>query len=352
MRYAVWVERVFGGFLEAAEGNYTFSLMQVADAIGMPGLDNGAFASHDGLPDALVTAAADLAAIDLVHFENIAHGNQVTADGRDVAERGIRSLRSEISSITLRPDEEAVLARMYELSRIEETDWAGLGGADTDVISAELWPGLDPYHRQMRMMKVLGDLDRKRLITRAPGSGMQSQRPTYVGVVRISEPDGRDDALEAGLIDWSAPTPGFDAVEDRLAELKTRLAAARSPDDFSDIGRRCRDIAADAVAAVFRPEMAQAGTPVPSRQDAKGRLALYLDARAGGGEMAELRDFLRSSLKLANARTHSSRTGAAAAVAAAQGLLSFVRALQALERSTATAVASAPSAAGEPDPAV
>ncbi|TAM61274.1 MAG: hypothetical protein EPN50_07085 [Chloroflexota bacterium] len=336
MRYTTWVEKVFEAFVAAADGRYDFSLTQVAEALGLEGFGWEAFAKHEPLGDALVAAAYDLAALDLVNFENVSHGNTVTAFGRDIAEKGIRSLRPEISAITLRPDEEAVLARIYEVTRVEEPDFAGLGGADTDAIAAELWPELDAYNQGMRMRKVLGDLDRKQLITRSlSGPSLLGQRPTYLGVVRISEPDGRDDGLDAGLVDWGEPTPGFDAVEDRLAGLKTRLAAARSADDLSDIGRRCRDIAVDAVAVVFRPEMVPAGTEAPSPQDAKGRLELYITARVGGGEMAEYRDFLRSSLKLAHARTHSARTGYAAAVAAAQGLLSFVRALQAIERSGA-----------------
>lgn len=139
-------------------------------------------------------------------------------------------------------------------------------------------------------------------------------------------------AGSAGLVDWSVPILGFDAIEERLGELKLRLAGATTDDDFSDIGRRCRDIAADAVDVVFRPEMVTTGVDAPSRQDAARRLDIYLDARAGGSQFSELRAFLRAALKLANARTHSARTGSAAAVASAQGLLSFVRSLEAIER--------------------
>jgi len=334
VRYASWVENVFAAFVTAADQNYDFGLAKVGDVLGIAGLDTEAFARHEPVGDALMMAAHDLEALGLVEFTNIAHGNKVTASGRDVAVEGLRSLGPAISGLTLRPDEQAVLARIYEACRIEDAAWASLGSADTDAIAADLWPDLSAYDRQMRMMTVIGDLKGKGLTTRAlSGPSIQSQRPTYVGVVRISEPDARDDGIEAGLIDWGAPTPGFEAVADRLAELKTRLAAARSPDDLSDIGRRCRAIASDAVDAVFRPEMVPSGATPPSPQDTKRRLELYIEARVGGGEMAEYRDFLRSSLKLANARTHSTRTGYVAAVVSAQGLLSFVRALEAVERS-------------------
>jgi hypothetical protein len=85
--------------------------------------------------------------------------------------------------------------------------------------------------------------------------------------------------------------------------------------------------------------MVPPGEDPPSAQDAKRRLDLYLAAREDGPALKEYRDFLRSSLDLANARTHARRTGYVSAVAAAQGLLSFVRALQALERSGAAAPA-------------
>jgi hypothetical protein len=333
MRYSTWVEKVFDGFVRAADGTHTFSLTAVADGVGITGLDWDAFARHDGIADAFVVAAYDLHDMHLIHFENVSHGNELTSFGRDVAERGIRSLRAEISAITLRGDEEAFLARLYEATRVEDADWAGLGGAEADAIYRKLHPDLDAYQVQMALMKIGGDLVKKGLIRRSTsGPTIHSYRPTYIGVVRISEPDGRDDGLDAGLLDWSTPTPGFDAIADRLAELKTRLASARSGDDLSDVGRRCRDIAADAMNVVFRPEMVPAGVEAPSPQDAKRRLELYLQARLGSEDFEALRAFLKASLALAQARTHSVRTGYAAAVAAAQGLLSFVRALEAIER--------------------
>jgi hypothetical protein len=49
---------------------------------------------------------------------------------------------------------------------------------------------------------------------------------------------------------------------------------SKSDDDLSDIGRRCRDIAADAVDAVFQADMIPVGLDPPSRQDAERRLVL------------------------------------------------------------------------------
>jgi hypothetical protein len=59
-------------------------------------------------------------------------------------------------------------------------------------------------------------------------------------------------------------------------------------------------------------------------------LSLYLRNRIPGRGYEELRRFLRSSLSLANARTHSSQSGVVGAFGAAQGLLGFIRVLEAL----------------------
>ena len=219
---------------------------------------------------------------------------------------------------------------------MNEDLWADLAFVDADAIYREVGlESADGYATVVQRVTFLGDLERKGLVrpeSRALGVPNRF-RPTYLAAVLLTEPDVRDRALEAGLIDWSVPTPGFEPIEERLAELKLRLAGARSDDDLSDIGRRCRDLAADAVDIVFRTEMVPPGGALPSRQDAVRRPELYLDTRVGGGRFVELRSFLRGALKLANARTHSARTGRASAVASAQGLLSFVRALEAIERS-------------------
>ena len=84
--------------------------------------------------------------------------------------------------------------------------------------------------------------------------------------------------------------------------------------------------------AVYRPEMVPEGTKPPSRQDADEMLAYYLKDRLAGKDYEAYRQFVRGAWALASARVHADRTGRASAVAAAQGALSFLRALKAIER--------------------
>lgn len=335
MRYTTWADEVFSGWVKAAQGRYDFSLAEVSEAMGFGRLDYDSFARHEAVAEALMVAAYDLEAEGLVEFTNVAHGNKLTPFGRDVAEAGgLRTLWASIGAITLRADEEAFLGKLYEGSHGEEAQWATLAGVEAETTYRAIHPELGDYEASMAMMTLMGDLDRKGLIRRhLAGPTRQSYRPTYRGVVRISEADARDKGIDAGLVDWRSPTPGFAFVADRLAELKAKLASAQSDDDLSDIGRRCRDIAAEAVNVVFKSAMVPVGEEEPARRDAKRRLELYLKANLPGEDFDAYRGFLKASLALANARTHSNRTGYAAAVASAQGLLSFVRALEAIERS-------------------
>ncbi len=285
-----------------------------------------------------MTAMYDLDQPGLVEFQNVGHGNSLTPEGRDAVEHGFDPILEELFGISLSEAERTFLARLQDRARVDGPNWADLTFVDAAESYAEagLTTG-DSYANVIRQMTFLGDLERKGLIR--PESrvmGNTAYRPTYAAVAILSEDDPRFRGRRAGIIDWSVPTPGFEAIEDRLADLKLALAAAVSDDDLSDIGRRCREIPADAIHVVFRPEMVPTGTQAPSPQDAERRLQLYLAARAPGDDYEAYRKFLKSSLALANARTHSARTGRAAGVAAAQGLVSFVRALQALERTTKT----------------
>ncbi len=91
----------------------------------------------------------------------------------------------------------------------------------------------------MARFEFLGDLDRKHLIrarSRAMGSP-NLYRPTYLSAVLVSEADPRHGAARAGLIDWSVPTPGFEAVEATLADLKEKLDGAVTDADLSDVVR-------------------------------------------------------------------------------------------------------------------
>lgn len=105
-------------------------------------------------------------------------------------------------------------------------------------------------------------------------------------------------------------------------------------DDFEDIGRRVREIARDAVMHVVNEGMVPPGAQQPGLRDADEWLDLYLAARLGGASSKNLRDHLRTSLRLANEVTHGSPNRIVGAVAATQGLVLLVRPLQAVERTS------------------
>jgi hypothetical protein len=333
VRYSLWVPKVFESLAEVGRDRPGVGLEAVGVALGFDGLSWEAFASQAEPGRALMSAMYDLSDLGLVTFENVTHGNSVTPQGRDVAERGFDSVSESLFGLGVSDPQRAFLARLYERARLEEADWADLTFVDAHDVYAEVGLATDDYTNIGRRLTFLGDLQRKALIrAESPVIDNAAYRPTYAAAVILTEDDPRFRGRRAGLMDWSVPTAGFESIEGRLADLKVALAAAITEDDLSDVGRRCREIPADAIDVVFRPEMVPSGTKAPSRQDAEDRLRLYLAARAPGDDYKEYRRFLRASLVLANARTHSARTGWAAAVAAAQGLLSFVRALQALER--------------------
>ena len=156
-------------------------------------------------------------------------------------------------------------------------------------------------------------------------------RPTYRAAVILTENDTRNGAGKAGLVDWSVPTPGFEPIEERLAELKVRLTAAASKDDLEDVGRRCREPARDVMTIVFRSAMVPAGEKDTSPSDPKDQLRHYLSARLPGDDNEGFRSFLKSALALANATAHSGSR--ARAIAAAQATISLVRATEAIARS-------------------
>lgn len=337
MRYTTWVADVFAALGRVATSRFSgVGLVALGQEIGFDGLTADDFGRDDGVARALLTAMYDLAAIGLVEVGNVGTGNRISDGGRDVAAAGgLTSLWPEIAGIAMTANDRAFLARLYEASAVSGDGWADLRYADADPIYRDLGlEAADDYETRIERATFLGDLERKGLVRLGSPAidAPNHYRPTYPGAVLVAEADARDRGLDAGLLDWSVPTPGFEAIADRLAELKVRLANARSDGDLSDIGLRCRDIAADAMDVVFRPEMVPAGERAPSRQDAEERLRFYLRARASGKSNEAMRAFLRATLKLAQARAHSARTGRAAAVASAQGLLSFVRALEAIER--------------------
>ena len=82
------------------------------------------------------------------------------------------------------------------------------------------------------------------------------------------------------------------------------------------------------------PIYAECGFPTGEYADTVAWFEFYGDlARLPGEDNEEYRKFLRAAWALAGARVHSDRTGRASAIAAAQGTLAFLRAVQAIQRS-------------------
>ncbi len=98
------------------------------------------------------------------------------------------------------------------------------------------------------------------------------------------------------------------------------------------MGLRCRRLLVDVMQVVYRDEMVPDGTKAPSHKDADEMLGFYLNVRLPGKDNGAYRRFITGAKALANARVHADGTGRAAAVAATQGALSFLRAVQAIER--------------------
>jgi hypothetical protein len=336
MRFVSWVGRVFAAVSEANRGNLGQgpALSAVGVVLGFPGLARDDFVAGTEPARALMTAMTDLAELRLVEFHNVDYGNALTSAGRELLEAGLPGIWPEIFAIRTTEAERMFLARLYAASADDGDGWTDLRFAEADPIFAECGFPIAEYADTIARFTFYGDLEGKGLVraeSKATG-GQNTYRPTYLAAVLVSQADPRHGGAQAGLIDWSIATPGFEAIEEHLAELKLRLEGAVSDADLSDVGLRCRRLLVEVLEVVFRPEMVPPGTAQPSAQDADELFGFYLTARLPGKDHAAYRSFLRGAWALASARVHSDRTGRASAVAAAQGALSFVRAIQALGR--------------------
>lgn len=336
MRFVAWAAQVLAAVGEANNGNLGpgSGLGKIAEVIGFPGLTYDTFVAREGVAAALMTAMHDLEDLDLVKFANVDHGCTLTGWGRDIVAAGLPTIYEDIFDIVLSPTQIRFLARLHEGSLVEGDGWTDLGFADADAIYAEIGLPSTEYSDTIARMTWFGDLENKGMIkpeSRALGSA-NSYRPTLRGVIVVTEPNPLPGGNRSGLIDWTIPTPGFDAVERELNDLKVKVLAATTDADLSDVGLRCRRILVETMQVVYRPEMVPAGEEPPAPDKVVPMLDRYLAATLPGEDHEEYRQFVRGALRLASARVHADRTGRAAAVAAAQGTISFVRAIQAIER--------------------
>jgi hypothetical protein len=124
------------------------------------------------------------------------------------------------------------------------------------------------------------------------------------GPVRLPADSGR----LVGLVDWAASAPGWGNVDERLRGLHEKLRAATTPDDWQDVGRRCREIMIEAANVVFTPRLVPPGSQVPGTNDAKARLDAYFATRMPNFD-DDMRAFVTGAWRLANALTHHPSMG-------------------------------------------
>src|SRR2546425_10144700 len=130
-----------------------------------------------------MTAMYDLDKISLVKFQNVAHGNALTADGRDLLDAGLSSAWSDIYAIPANEAERMFLARLYAASVQEGDGWADLKFVDADPLYADCGLPTGEYADTIGRFQFYGDLERKGLV-RAEHHTMgsaNSYRPTYLG---------------------------------------------------------------------------------------------------------------------------------------------------------------------------
>ena len=139
MRYVPWVSKVFHAVADANRSSLGggASLAAVGGVLGFDGLAYDDFVARKGPPGALMTAMYDLDKIGLVAFQNVAHGNALTANGRDLLDAGLPSAWSDIFAIPVTQAERMFLARLCEASAQDGDGWADLQFVDADPIYAE-----------------------------------------------------------------------------------------------------------------------------------------------------------------------------------------------------------------------
>jgi hypothetical protein len=336
MRFVAWAAQVLAAVGEVNRGNLGpgAGLAKIGEALGFVGLTREDFVARERVAGALMTAMDDLEDLDLVQFQNVDYGCQLRPWGRDIVAAGLPAIYEDIFDIILSPIQLQFLAQLHEASLEEGDGWANVRFADADAIYAEIGLASTEYADTIERMTFFGDLEQKGMIKRERRTlgSAESYRPTLRGAIVVTQPNPLPGGSRTGMIDWTIPTPGFDGVERELGDLKVKVLAATTEADLSDVALRCRRILVGAMRVVYRTEMVPVGTKPPSAQDADEMLGYYLSARLPGGDHEEYRKFVRGTWALASARVHADRTGRAAAVAVAQGTISFVRAIQAIER--------------------
>lgn len=110
--------------------------------------------------------------------------------------------------------------------------------------------------------------------------------------------------IRTGRAEELQPT-GWPRVDRTVGELRDRLAAARTEEQYQAVGLLCREALISVAQAVYDPARHPPLDGVrPSETDAKRMLEAYAAVELAGGANEETRKHARSALDLANALQH------------------------------------------------
>lgn len=123
---------------------------------------------------------------------------------------------------------------------------------------------------------------------------------------------------------FSEPT-GWDKVDRQVQEVRTRLAAAHTEEQFQSVGLLCREVLISVAEACYdRERHLPNGGVEPSRTDAARMLEGYFATELQGGSNEEARAHAKAALKLAVALQHRRTADYRMAALCAEGTASVV----------------------------
>ena len=132
----------------------------------------------------------------------------------------------------------------------------------------------------------------------------------------------------------SHPGTGWSRVDNEIDELRRHFAAARSPQDYRNVGNDCVAVLERLSEAVFDPGRdLRKGEDEPPVAKTKQRIGLFVQHAAAGRENREIRKVTRAVIDLAQAVKHRdtpSRRDAGIAIIAADSVIQLANILRRL----------------------
>lgn len=159
-----------------------------------------------------------------------------------------------------------------------------------------------------------------------------ASRRLYIGALVNTALEQLDEVEGVGKILNPAnesQEPTWENIDARISGLIQEYSTAHDKDSWQDVGRRSREILIDLGKLIADPALVPNGESTPKGADARAWFELLLDARASGGEHAELRALMRKAWDLAQKVTHGDIDDIDA-YAAAQATVMLVRTAQKL----------------------